>query len=460
MASLTLSLSGNASVLESQFFPPIELDSNYEYVCGLVDFQTYNSIPNIDSTNNKFYYYPRDVSVEKLETIALKNRDSDNKRKRKREKPQEEEPTILPHRVPFYHSTYDEELRQKQEQRGHYFPKRQVVEIPIGEYGIESLLEELHIHIADKGVQNEITLDPKTSKVKIRCDKYIDFIEDENSIASLLGFTEKQILSPKITHTAQESVDRKYRFPVLLTNNRLYLHDATDSPIAAKVKLGENYETKRNEKDAWQQQEKNTEDDANGNDIVKEIDIDDDIPAIINVMPKIITIPEGTYELFEIITFLTNELSRDGVKFYMTVNRNTLKGEIYCNAHIDFTASNTLKSIFGFESRILRADEKHISDNTLNIFKVNTIHVECNLVSGAFMNGKPCHTIHEFFPAVASGYKIIEVPQNVIYLPVVTRSIPSITIRFLDQNGNLVDFRKETITCRIHIKRLHRFDRK
>ena len=67
MESLTLTFSGDASVLESHFSPEIQLNPNYEYVCGLVDFQTYNSIPNIDKTNNKFYYYPRDVSLKQLE---------------------------------------------------------------------------------------------------------------------------------------------------------------------------------------------------------------------------------------------------------------------------------------------------------------------------------------------------------------------------------------------------------
>jgi hypothetical protein len=51
--SLTLTLSGNTSTLKTEYFPPIELHDN-EYVCGLVDFQTYHSIPNIDEESNKF----------------------------------------------------------------------------------------------------------------------------------------------------------------------------------------------------------------------------------------------------------------------------------------------------------------------------------------------------------------------------------------------------------------------
>ena len=53
--SLTLTLSGASSTLEAQFFPPIELSPNKNYVLGLVELLTFNSIPNIDSNNCKFY---------------------------------------------------------------------------------------------------------------------------------------------------------------------------------------------------------------------------------------------------------------------------------------------------------------------------------------------------------------------------------------------------------------------
>ena len=53
--SLTLSLLGTSSVLEAQYFPPIELPRNKSYVVGLVELLSFNSIPNIDEGNNRFY---------------------------------------------------------------------------------------------------------------------------------------------------------------------------------------------------------------------------------------------------------------------------------------------------------------------------------------------------------------------------------------------------------------------
>ena len=60
-----------------------------------------------------------------------------------------------------------------------------------------------------------------------------------------------------------------------------------------------------------------------------------------------------------------------------------------------------------------------------------------------------------FFPDVSPGEKIIESPRNLIYLPITSSgSIPRIEISVLDQNGDPIDFRGETITIRLHIRSL------
>ena len=60
---MILSLSGTSSILEAQYFPPIELLINKTYVLGMVELLTFNSIPNIDIGNNKFYVGEEIVSL-------------------------------------------------------------------------------------------------------------------------------------------------------------------------------------------------------------------------------------------------------------------------------------------------------------------------------------------------------------------------------------------------------------
>ncbi len=73
-------------------------------------------------------------------------------------------------------------------------------------------------------------------------------------------------------------------------------------------------------------------------------------------------------------------------------------------------------------------------------------------MGGSYLNGQKVHTIHQFFPRVNPGFKIIEVPAKIIYLPISVQSIDFLELRIIDQDNNLIDFQGEEITVRIHVK--------
>lgn len=52
--SFTLSINGNKSELNTNYFPPLTLNKKYE--CGLLYFSALNSVPNINNENNVFMY--------------------------------------------------------------------------------------------------------------------------------------------------------------------------------------------------------------------------------------------------------------------------------------------------------------------------------------------------------------------------------------------------------------------
>lgn len=54
--SRTFTLVGTGSILTHQYFPSIELKENREYGLGLIGFYSFNTIPNVNETNNKLYY--------------------------------------------------------------------------------------------------------------------------------------------------------------------------------------------------------------------------------------------------------------------------------------------------------------------------------------------------------------------------------------------------------------------
>ena len=166
---------------------------------------------------------------------------------------------------------------------------------------------------------------------------------------------------------------------------------------------------------------------------------------------KKIVIPVGCYEISQLDEYLKSNLGEGIIS--LSANLPTSQTVLFSKYEIDFTRPNTIGPLLGFSSKILAANMKHFSDLPVRITKVTSILVDCNLVNGSFYNGLSGHILHQFAATTPPGYKIVEVPANVIYLPVNTSVIDNITIKLTDQDGNLLNLRGETVTIRLHLKR-------
>lgn len=167
-----------------------------------------------------------------------------------------------------------------------------------------------------------------------------------------------------------------------------------------------------------------------------------------------ITFEEGSYEIEHIENYIKARLL-SGTKFSLKANNNTLKSEIECSENIHFDRNYTIGPMLGFSAVSLLPNTKHISDLPVDIIKVNTIRVECNIVRGTFDNGREGHVIHEFYPLVPPGYKIVEIPNTIVYLPVNVRRIHNITVVLRDQNVDPINLRNETVSLRLHVKKVN-----
>ena len=172
---------------------------------------------------------------------------------------------------------------------------------------------------------------------------------------------------------------------------------------------------------------------------------------------KVIEIPSGTYEIQDIATYIQNQVkSFDTIEkeYFITIetNNNTMRSALKATFEVDFTHTDSIGSLLGFKKELLEAKKKHMSNNVVDVFTVNTLRIECSIASGSFLNGRPVHTVHEFFPNAPAGYKIVETPSPVIYIPVTTSTVDRITVSVVDQAERLVDFRGEEITIRLHLR--------
>lgn len=188
---------------------------------------------------------------------------------------------------------------------------------------------------------------------------------------------------------------------------------------------------------------------VNGKETIKEVS---------QVEQKTISLPTGAYEVGEILNYIKSQLATASINLTYEVSAARSKVKLLFNTNID-CIDDSLLSVIGFKSikpRKFESKTEYWSDDIVKITNIDVIRIECDIVSGSYINGKHCRTIHQFSHCkVSPGYKYIEVPQHIIYLPIRKKQLQSIQISVVDQNGKLIDFRGEQISCRIHIKKVN-----
>jgi hypothetical protein len=181
---------------------------------------------------------------------------------------------------------------------------------------------------------------------------------------------------------------------------------------------------------------------------------------------KTITLSVGSYEIKQINGEIQRQLEQNGdwdatnKQHFIEVGANTATLRCFIkitNCSVDIGASS-IRSILGFSQFNSNGDSNvltsgyHESDGMVDIMPVNSIMVNCDIIGGSYVNETEKPVIYSFYPNVSPGYKIVEIPRKLVYLPVIaTERIPNVRIWLTDQNGKLIDLRGEKLTINFHL---------
>ena len=156
-----------------------------------------------------------------------------------------------------------------------------------------------------------------------------------------------------------------------------------------------------------------------------------------------IYIPEGSYDIRDMNDLIQSRMRQNGhydsinEDYYIMIsaNTNTLRSILMLenNYQVDFSQPNSISSVLGFNNNIY-TQEFQESENVVNILDINSLLVNLDIISGSYVNGATLNTIYSFFPNVSPGYKIIETPRNLVYLPVTLDTIHSLETTLTDQD--------------------------
>ena len=174
----------------------------------------------------------------------------------------------------------------------------------------------------------------------------------------------------------------------------------------------------------------------------------------------VLEIPKGCYEIKAINKTLKRLVKEKVVggkedALCLMPNKNTLQSILILKekVQIDFRGvSGTLRTVLGFDEDLLKGIGRHESEHIVNIMRVNSIIINCDVIQMSRMNGIAMPIIYDFFPNVSPGQKIVSRPRNLIYLPLTLNVISQLTVWVTDQNGSELDLRGEELTITFHIK--------
>lgn len=169
-------------------------------------------------------------------------------------------------------------------------------------------------------------------------------------------------------------------------------------------------------------------------------------------------LPIGSYDLININEAIQAELKKRGDNkegITLQANSVTLKVilKLASGYQVDFTNNKSLRLALGFNAKVY-TEAYYESENVVDILSVNTILINVDIISGSYLNGSEHPTIYSFFPNVDPGHKIVEKPQNLIYLPVHTKSIYRLTTTLTDQNNKELNLRGERVSIRYHLREI------
>lgn len=170
-----------------------------------------------------------------------------------------------------------------------------------------------------------------------------------------------------------------------------------------------------------------------------------------------IALPTGSYELMNILDAIKEEAEKRDIEVELKLYKIPMKVGIMCEDYnILFIEDRpNLAKVLGFKSTSYDKAKEHMSEKVPQITDVNIINVECSLVGESYRNGRRSQTVYSFYPATPAGYKTIEQPTNILFIPVNVREISNISLRLTDHCGNLVDFQGELITIHLILRKLH-----
>jgi len=138
-------------------------------------------------------------------------------------------------------------------------------------------------------------------------------------------------------------------------------------------------------------------------------------------------------------------------KYFISVSANSSSLKMVLTLSNGYQVDFGLPKSVGFNSAVYTTNYQE-SENVVSIMNINSIVVNIDIITGSYVNGRMQPVIYSFFPNVSPGYRIVEKPPHLKYLPVTLDTVAKLRTYITDQDGNLLNLHGEVVTIRLDIR--------
>lgn len=173
-----------------------------------------------------------------------------------------------------------------------------------------------------------------------------------------------------------------------------------------------------------------------------------------------VVLPTGSYEVNQIHKEINRQCGwkqkTAPITFKANISTLTCIMTIKDGYEVDFSQESlsgaSLAPVLGFTPQKYRGAKRYESQNTVDILRVNSVLVYCDIITGSRVDGIEAPLIYHFSPNVSPGIKIVKEPQQPIYLPITVDVMSQMTVWLRDQDQRPIDLRGEKIVFNFHIR--------
>ena len=169
------------------------------------------------------------------------------------------------------------------------------------------------------------------------------------------------------------------------------------------------------------------------------------------------TVPDGLYSINGLNAYLSKTVTEDGndpESLILSANYSTFRCVVTLGVGYQLDLSlSSLHKIIGFDQQILTVSKQ--GERNVNITNdINSISIHCSCVdsNSSFLNNQPTDTVFSFVPRSGPSTLLDVRPLHLIYLPITTRNLSSITISVTNQLNTVVDLNGEHTSFVLHIR--------